>query len=116
MAQNELLNILNPEAAPFLSMPPIELGPIATANIPRFNNEPKPYSINTNAIGLLGHVLQEVIMEGEVRNLQHTLSNFSARAEFPGPGGSYVNMGYNVPTGLGYNNDWEVGLTVPFDL
>jgi len=115
MADNQLFNILSPQAAPFLTKPAVELGPLQTANIPRFNKEPQLYSINTNAIGLLGHVLQEVIMEGEVRDLQHTLSNFSARAGVQGPGGSYLSAGYNVPSGLGYNNDWELGVSFPFD-
>lgn len=112
MADNELLNILNPQAAPYLSVPPIERGPFDMANVPRFQSEPKPYSINTNAIGLLGQVLQEIVLEGTVPNL---IENFSGVAQFPGPGDSTMHLGYNTPTDLGFNNDWEIGMQVPFD-
>ena len=116
MKENEIFNILYPEAAPYLSAPAIEGGPLQSAKLPKFSKEPKPYSINTNAIGLLGHVLQEAIMEGEVRSFKKTLENFSGRADFQGPGSSRINVGYNVPSPLGNQNDWEVGVRFPFNL
>ena len=112
MPENELFNILNPNEAHYMSLPPVEKGPIQLANIPRFQNEPKPYSVNTNAMGLLGRVLSDIIQENTLRVY---LDDFSAQVEFPGPGASTMNVGYNIPSGLGYNNDWAVGATVPVD-
>lgn len=112
MAQNELQNILNPQEAPYLSLPPIEHGPLQMANIPRFQQEPKLYSVNTNAMSLLGRVLEDVIMENAVTDY---MNEFELEATFPGPGSAQMNVKYNMPSGLGYRNDWEIGATVPFD-
>ena len=82
------------------------------ANIPRFQPETKPYSVKTNAMSLLGLVLKDAIMENTITDY---IDDFSLRATFPGPGNSQMNVGYNVPSGLGYNNDWQLGATVPID-
>ena len=112
MAQNELQNILSPEDAPYLSLPPIEYGPLQMANIPRFQQETRPYSMNTNAMSLLGRVLEDVIMENNVTSY---INDFELEASFPGPGSAQMNVKYNMPSGLGHRNDWEVGATVPFN-
>tara|TARA_R100000781_G_scaffold110736_1_gene76427 strand:- start:1282 stop:1623 length:342 start_codon:yes stop_codon:yes gene_type:complete len=112
MAQNELFNILNPNEAPYMSLPPVSKGPIDLANIPKFQDEPKLYSVNTNAMGLLGKVLSDIVLENRITDY---IDDFSAELEFPGPGSSRMSLGYNVPSGLGYNNDWEIGASVPFD-
>ena len=113
MAQNELQNILNPQDAPYLSLPPMELGPLALANIPRFQQEQKLYSVNTNAMSLLGQVLEDVIMENTITSY---IDDFELEATFPGPGSAEMNVKYNMPSGLGHRNDWEIGATIPFDL
>ena len=113
MAQNELFNILNPDEAPYMSLPPVTRGPLELANVPRFQQEPRPYSINTNAISLLSQVLGDIVTENTIGGY---LDDFSAKAEFPGPGDSRMSLGYNVPSRHGYNIDWELGMQVPFEL